>query len=279
MADKEQTTETAEETLTDLNFGEDETEETSEQPAAETETEDTAEETKPDPIESVKRELEEKHSSEIERLQAEINRLGFKLRKSEEKPKEDKPTFTEAQLLQLMKEHADEPEVLFNIMKEMQRQQTEGIEKNIEQRAHVQARRQELHSIAEGVFPGALKEDSNIYKDVVDTKEYLGLEKHPYGDFLALATMSMKNLPNLIANIREQVKKEMLPKASDDKRKESIKSTTPATEAKKEKPKVEVTAGANETAKRLGMNERQFKRYQQILTASKKSGGAFQAEI
>jgi len=267
------------EELTELTFGEDETEpEPKEEPAAETKEEEPAEE-KQDPIEDLRKEFEEKHKTEVERLQKEINRLGFKLRKEEEVPKDDKPVFTEAQLLQMMKEHADEPEVLFNIIKEMQRQTAEGVEKSAEYKAQVQVRSKELSDIAETVFPGALKEDSQIYNEVIQTKDYLGLDKHPHGDFLALATMSLKNLPNLVANIREQVKKELLPKASDDKRKETIKAKTPVTETAKETPKPSTGAGENETAKRLGMNERQFKRYQQIMSASKKNAGAFQAGI
>ena len=244
-----------------------------EQTASETETEPEAE-TKAEQPDYEKQFSE--LASQLEQLKKENNRLGYKLRENEKKAVEPKESvFTEAQLKQLMKEHADDPEVVYEIVKQMQYQAGKSIEKSAEEKAILQNKRKELVDITNNILPGAIDEGSQIYSEIEQTRDYLGLRDSPFGDVLALSLMSLKNLPNLIENIKEQTKKELLSKTSDAKRKESIKETAP-TDTSKQTKRV-ITPSIDETAKRLGLNDRQMKRYQEIL--SKSRGGAIQASI
>ena len=248
-----------------------------EQTASETETET---ETEPDAETKAEQPDYEKQFSELasqlEQLKKENNRLGYKLRENEKKAVEPKESvFTEAQLKQLMKEHADDPEVVYEIVKQMQYQAGKSIEKSAEEKAILQNKRKELVDITNNILPGAIDEGSQIYSEIEQTRDYLGLRDSPFGDVLALSLMSLKNLPNLIENIKEQTKKELLSKTSDAKRKESIKETAP-TDTSKQTKRV-ITPSIDETAKRLGLNDRQMKRYQEIL--SKSRGGTIQASI
>ena len=230
-----------------------------------------------DQLETLRAELEElKNSkgskdSEIEDLKKEINRLGYALRKAEKgEAKDEEATFTDAQLLQMMKDHQDEPDVLFQVIKQMQKQAGASIEKSAEQRALIQTRNKELADLAEKMFPGAMKEDSTVYADIQKTKSYLGLEDNPHGDVLSLAVMSMNNLPNLINGIKAQVRKELLGKTADDKRKGKIKESQPADQGHQQTPE-KLSGTADETAQRLGMNKRQKELYQKFLSAGKKA--------
>jgi hypothetical protein len=254
----------------------------------ETEAEDQEADQEPNEIESLRTDLEKKFEdfkrvaeNEKADLQKEVNRLGYALRKAEKDgAKETEPAFTDAQLLQMMKDHQDEPEVMFQIMKEMTRQSGEAVEKSAEAKVKIESTRKGLREAANRSFPGSLEEGSPVYADIQKTKASLGLESNPYGDELSLAIMTLDNLPRLMDGIREQTKKELLGQTADDKRKGKIKTNALADKGHKQSEKVaHLTEGANETAKRLGMNERQLKRYRKIMEAAKKGGGAIQAAI
>jgi hypothetical protein len=236
---------------------------------AETDTGDEAEEedVTPDKDDELKS-LKEQHQAEMKEMKAEINRLGYALRKAEkgaDKGKSDDPEFTDAQLLQLMEEHHDEPKVLFQIMKEMQKNTGKSIEKIAENKAKISETRKELLSITEKVMPGALEEGTKLHADVQTSKAYLGLEDHPYGDVLSLAMMSFRNVPKLVQNVKDTMRKELLGKGADKNRKQSIKAESLANKGGKTPAAKKLSDGENETVKRLGLNENQLKYYNKFL--------------
>jgi hypothetical protein len=233
----------------------------------------------PSEIEALRSELESQHKAAMANLKKENSRLGYALRKAEAAKPDDKPQpFTDAQLLQMMKDHQDEPEVMFQIMKEMTNQSGVAIERSAEKKADIRAKSKEIGDMAERVFPGALKEDSGVYADVQMTKSYLGLDDNPYGDVLSLAMMNMNNMPNLVENVKAQVKKELLGKTADSKRKGKIKSESLSDKGHDKETRTKLSPELDETAKKLGMNDRQMKRYKAIMAKSKKSG-VMQVEI
>jgi len=235
-----------------------------------------------DPVKSLRAEMDEfkktaeKEKGSMERkltdLEKENKRLGYALRKAEKgsKKDEDKTEFTDAQLHQMMKDHHDDPDVLFQIVKQMARQSGDSAAKTAETKAEIKTKRKELESITEKTFPGALKEGSPVFDGVQQTMRNYGLEDHPYGDVLGLSLMTLNNLPTMVKNIEEQTKKQVLGKASDKKRKDKIKGNTLADKGSKIAP-VKLSPEANETADRLKMNKRQRELYKKFLGGGKKS--------
>ena len=242
-------------------------------------TEDEEVEEEPEPEPDAKEDEAEKLRSEIKK---EINRLGFAVRKGEvddlkaelarlkadkAKPKDadEDPDFTDAQLLQMMKDHSDEPEVMFQIMKQMQKQAGKSIEKKTESMAKITETRKELLGITEKVMPGALEEGTKLYSDVQTSKSYLGLEEHPYGDVLSLAMMSFRNVPKLVQNVKDTMRKELLGKGANTNRKEAIKAESLAGKGTKKAAAKKLTEGENDAVKRLGLTKNQLKYYNKFI--------------
>jgi hypothetical protein len=231
-----------------------------------------------DPVKSLRADMEKKIEDfkasaerEKEDLQKEIKRLGYALRKAEKGTKDDDKTeFTDAQLHQMMRENKDDPDVLFQIVKQMTKQAGDSTLKSAEAKAEIKNRRKELEGITEKVFPGALKDDSPVYDGVQQTMTNFGLDDHPYGDVMALGIMTLNNLPSMIENARKDAQKQGLGKAADQKRKAKIKDNSLADKGSK-KTSTKLSPEANETASRLSMNKRQKELYAKFLKAGKKS--------
>jgi hypothetical protein len=273
-------------------INDDEQEDAETEDTEETEAEDTEAEVDDDETETV-----DEGPDEAEKLRAEvkkeINRLGFMVRKGElddlkaelkrlkaEKEDPEDVRFTDAQLLQMMKDHREEPEVMFQIMKQMQKQAGEDITQNAQKASEVAARKKELSDLASNRFPNALKEGEATYEAVQNTISYLGLEDNPYADVLALGVLTINDMPTIVERIREQTKKQLLSKTAEITRKGKVKETSLSEPGHKNGQKaVELSQGASETAKLFGFNDKQQALYKKFLKAGKKGGGAIQAEI
>lgn len=253
---------------------------------------DTEKKDQGDELTALRTDLETKHKSEIDELKKEINRLGFAMRENDKLKKQiaeagkggkkdDDVQFTDAQILQMMKDHNDEPEVLFQIMKHMQKQTGESLEKAAENREEFQNKRTEIRSFSEKLFPNAFDEGTEISGNIDKTVEYLGVDNHPLGREIALGMMAMKNLPNLIKGVEkdaeERVRKELLNKTANDKRKGKVSAHSLADKGSKSDKDDKKTPRGNDTIERLGMNERQQKLYQKFMSA-KKTNVTMQAE-
>lgn len=215
-----------------------------------------------------------KESAEREKadLQKEVNRLGYALRKAEkQEPTQQQDTFTDAQLLQMMKDHQDEPEVLFQVVRQMQKQAGESIKKDAKTEAETSNKKQELVGIANNVFPGVLDEGSNFKGEIDNTAAYLGLDNNPYRDVLSLGVMALKNMPNLIENIKAQVRKEALAPNSEKARKKAATATSLADTGRKTGKTAQLPSGISETAKRLGMTASQQRIYAKMMQNASKS--------
>ena len=229
-------------------------------------------------IEDFKKTAEEEKND----LKKEISRLGFMGRENKKLQKElaeagkkgKDDTFTDAQLLQMLKDHQDEPEVMFQIMKQMGKQAGDSATKNAESKVETSSKLKELTKMADKTLPGALQEGSHMYEEVQKTMEHLGLQDHPYGQVLSLAVTSLKNLPNFYKNVQEQTRKEMLGKTADDKRKDKIKADKLADKGSKIDTK-DFTSDDKETVSKLGLtSKRQKELYAKFKNAGKKSGVA-----
>lgn len=251
-------------------------EEPAEEPTEDPEEEKEEEDEKPDKIAELEAKLEESRK--------EINRLGYALRKGEKKETKDEPVFTKAQLLALYKEHADNPEVQFQIIEEMSRQGKVDAQASAEKSAEIKTKKTQMDQFLEQAYPDVRQEGSEIHQNVQKAIEYLGLDGNPYAEFLGFSAMMLHNLPKAIEQIKEQAKAEVLKtseedlaKKAEEARKKNIDATKPAkARTGFEDKTASLSAEQLETAKRLGIaTKAQLAKYAKFLGAK---SGVVQAE-
>jgi hypothetical protein len=221
-------------------------------------------------------ELEAKHQKEIDSLQKEINRLGYALRKDKKDEKKDKETpFTKAQLMQLYKDHSNEPEVVFQIMEEMTRlgkvDATAAAEKSVD----IKTKRADMDALLEKMYPDARKEGSELHTGIQKAIEWAHLDGHPFAEHLAFGLLALKSLPDTIKKIKEDAKAEALKtsendlaKKAEEARKKGIKESKPGSQGKSSDTTkaVTLTPEQMDSAKRLGLTSKaQLARYAKIL--------------
>lgn len=223
-------------------------------------------------------ELEAKHKNEIDNLQKEINRLGYALRKDKKDEKKDKETpFTKTQLMQLYKDHADEPEVVFQIMEEMTKigkiDATAAAEKSVD----IKTKRADMDAMLERMYPDAKKEGTELHTGIQKAIEWAHLDGHPFAEHLAFGLLALKSLPDTIKKIKEDARAEALKtsqedlgKKAEDARKKGITESKPGSKGKSSDTTkaVSLTTDQMDSAKRLGLTSKaQLARYAKIIGA------------
>lgn len=237
--------------------------------------EDKPEKKDEDPYVALKRELEESRR--------EINRLGYALRKGEKK-EDTKPVFTKPQLMQLMKEHADQPEVVFQIFEEMQKMGTADATKAAEKSLDIKTKRTEMEKALATSWPDYKDEGSANHQAIQSAVDEFHLEGHPFADFLSVAAMHFKSLPKIIEDIKTKTKEELLKTSEKDlslkaeeARKKKIAENKPAGKgsASNDNKPATLTASQAETAKRLGFTtKQQLARYAKMVGAQSQTVSA-----
>jgi hypothetical protein len=228
----------------------DEAEETATEPE---ETVDEPEEEKEDPLEAIRKDYDAK----LEAAQKEINRLGYALRRDKKEPKEEaKPAFTDAQLLAILQEHSGDPTVTLQVMKEIVKTGTKDVEANAEKAADIKQKRNEFERYMETTYPRVLEDGTPEGEAVDKAIDWLHLDGHPFAKYLAIATMQLNQLPQIIEKVKEDTKKELLGKTAETKRKDGIKKTAPANAGTPEKKTTVLTTEQMQTAKRLFGNDK-----------------------
>uniref|UniRef100_A0A6H1ZGN7 Uncharacterized protein n=1 Tax=viral metagenome TaxID=1070528 RepID=A0A6H1ZGN7_9ZZZZ len=193
--------------------------------------------------------------------QKEINRLGYALRKGEKKETgKEPPAFTKAQLLELYREHRDEPEVVFQIFEEMTKLGKADAVLSAEKSVDIKTKKTDMDNYIEKMYPDVKKEGTELYNAVQGTIEWAHLEGHPFAEHLAFSLLAVKNLPETIKKIKEEAKKEALKTSEDDlkkkteeARKKKIVSSKPSTPGKPSESAKAVSLSADqmESLKRL----------------------------
>lgn len=246
-----------------------ETDEQADETVDDDQTEEELEEEKPDKLSELELELQKANK--------EISRLGYALRKGEKKEtKDDKETpFTKTQLMQLYKEHSDNPEVVFQIMEEMSKQgkvdATAAAEKGID----IKTKKSNMEAYIDNVYPDARQEGTEMHEGVQKTIEWAHLDGHPFANELALGLLTLKNLPENIKKIKEDAKAEALKlsdtdlsKKAEAARKKAIQQNKLNKSGNSDDATKTVTLSAKQmdTAKRLGFTSKaQLNKYSKML--------------
>jgi hypothetical protein len=130
---------------------------------------------------------------------------------------------------------------------------------------------QRLNGFLEQEWPEVVQEGSDIRPHVDKTKAELGLEGHPYADFLAAGAHFMTNwrrmAENLVKQTKEEAKKEALGDKAEASRKKVVANTALAGKSAAEKTKVAPAVSKNfdAIAKQMNMTPNQRKIYQKLV--------------
>lgn len=215
--------------------------------------------------------------TQIAEQQKEINRLGYALRKNKPDEKKEKETpFTEQQLVQLMREHHDDPDVMFQIVKEMTKQGTADAKMAAEKSIDIKNKKGQIDEFILQNWPDAKKEGSELYHGIQDAIAWAHLDGHPMAEQLAFGLLMTKNLPQTISNLRKEIEakyektsKQDLENKAEEARKKKIKegkSSKSGAESDSSRTAASLTPGQLDTAKRMGFTTKeQLARYAKIL--------------
>lgn len=184
---------------------------------------------------------------------------------------EEEATFTNAQLVQILEEHKDEPEVMLRIVEQKVKQAVKGVKDETLDATKVEAQAKEMNGILNERYPELKDAGSELRANVDESKAILGMEDHPYGDFLGMAGIVLHQLPNLMKQAHEAGKQEALKGKGEEHRKAAIQSTSLAGSGKG-KPGTEatVTKDMADVEKMLNLKTpAQKKLYRQLVAKQK----------
>lgn len=211
--------------------------------------------------------------AEIEKLKSDkinLNKALHEERQQKKKAKTDDSgegeELTEAQLRDLMKEHHDDPEALFNIVQYMSRQAAKREKTAAINESEISAKRKGLENLVSQRHPDFLDPESELRKQSDKVRGELNLEDHPYGDFLALGANTYLHLPEIMKEVYARGKEDALKQVEEANREKRIEGSK-LTPAGSSKPSggARLPKDVGTVAKQLGMTASQAKIYQRLV--------------
>ena len=224
----------------------------------------------------------------IEEDRKEINRTAYEVRKLKEKLKEKeaaaaaKPEeieLTDTQFEQLLEAHEADPKMRVQIYKQIAKQINKGTEVKATEAIEIKNLKAQQDAYLSQNWPDLSKEDSELRGHLDKAKSMLRVDDSPFADFLAMGSLMLARLPELIKAAEDRGRNAALPKNIEDHRKKAIKDGKPAagaTPLKKEAEPAEsnnygLTADQMEVAKKnFGFSKpQQFKWYAANLKSAR----------
>ena len=213
----------------------------------------------------------------------EVRQLKKKL-KEKEAAKPDEIELTDAQFEQLIETHQSDPKMQVQIMKQMAKQIAKGSEVKATDAVEIKQMKTEMDGYLSTNFPDLAKEDSELRGSLEKARSILRVEDHPFADFLSMAGIMFKRLPELVKAAEERGRADAMKGAVESRRKETIKGNKPASGGTPPDKKGEPSEGNNygltaeqmETAKKnFGFSRpQQFKWYAANLRTAQGQSGA-----
>ena len=167
---------------------------------------------------------------------------------------------TESQLKQILEDNPGDTETQFNVLKYLAEQVARGVSSETINTAEVNRKKGSLDKFLEERYPDIKNSDSDIRKEVDEVKSTLGLENHPYGDYFAIASRVLDDLPELLKNAFEEGKSGKFKEDTEEARLKAIKEGK-LTSPKKHSDKSDqgLTKEQTETFKQMGLSENQIR--------------------
>jgi hypothetical protein len=240
----------------------------------ETETEETSEEDEEVKEEKTK---DKKPPSDVDELKKEIYELktlknnlqrALSQARQEKKQPSSQEVLSPAQVKQIIAEHGDNPEVMYNIVQYVASQSTnKQLDAN-----RVSAMRSEHDKYISQRWPEMADEDSQLSVLAKDTMGSLQLENHPLGKYLALSSLICEQLPNYQKMAYEQGKADALKGKAEKGRQKGVKADviTPAGSGRKAQGGDNLPEQFVQTASQLNMTPGQRKIYARLVSKGAK---------
>ena len=114
------------------------------------------------------------YKAQVDQLRKDKNDLKKALheaRQEKKKPKEEETPLTDAELMQILQEHKDDPGIMLNTMKYMVKQQVNGVKKDAVNEVEINEKKKQYDAILYERYPEYSDEDSPIRKSAEKAKE------------------------------------------------------------------------------------------------------------
>ena len=208
----------------------------------------------------------------LSRLENDKKNLQIALHKERQakKKKTDEPeaTLTKEQLLGIMQEHGDDPNILLNVVEEMAKQAAKGVKKSAMTEIESSRRDGDAEQFLQKQFP-QIYEDGSPWRTQVDSvKSQYEFEDSPFGDFLGLAVTVLHNYEGLYTQAVEKGKQEALTGEADKNRTKELNANTVKTKKGKTSSAAGLTTANLQVAETLGLKGKALETYKKMISGS-----------
>ena len=182
-----------------------------------------------------------------------------KTKKADAEPGEQ---LTNDQIEDLIKDHADDPKVMANIIGYIAEQSA----KNQVTVSEVAQLKKETDAYMATRWPDIVDENSALHQRVTASRKALNIENHPMADYLAVSALICEELPQLQKEAYDRGTKEALGKKGEKNRKKNVKENilSPKGSGGDDDPG-NLTSSMNSTVKQMGLSKSQRKIYSRII--------------
>ena len=212
-----------------------------------------------------------KHNSDLNGAVARYRKQVKELQENKKGDKEEQ--LSDDQLKQLMVEHADDKDTMFNIMKYMRDQGATQAGEKMADLENVKKIKAFNDQNITKLFPEAAKEGSQARTTADQMKANLGLNEHPAGDFLALSSVLVAEIPDIQKQAYDQGRSDERAGKLEANRKKGIKDNSlDSVSGDKTKAKSSGMSGSMaETAKQMGLSKSATKIMEKLVSKKSKT--------
>ncbi len=204
----------------------------------------------------------DKRDEEIKKANRNFYGLRKKFESYEAKANEKESKFTDDQIKGLLAEHQDDPNMLFQIMKTISKQEA-GSEAKIQvDAANMTQRKGDMDTALLSTWPKAYEDGSEDNQSIQQAKDYFYLQDHPLGDFLAGAATSLMQMDKTLEDTKKEAREKAL--KVEKNRKKAIKQTSLGS-VKRGSGKDALPSKYNSAAKQLNLTKSQAAIYKQLV--------------
>lgn len=246
--------------------------------------EDKPEEKEPPDIEKRIAELEKNYesaSNHVKDLQKALHQTrqeNKQLKEGKGQQKTEDEFLTDEQVQAILEEHGNDWKTVLRVVNHQAAKAAAKARGEVVNEVETKKVQQRLTEFLQAEWPDVVKEDSEIRPHLEKTKEELGIEASPYGDFLAAGAHFLTNwrkmADQIVKQTEERVRKEALGEKAESSRKKVVQQTSLSVKGSADKTKAAPAVPANVDAvvKQMNMTPNQKKIYMQLVGKRGKMG-------
>jgi hypothetical protein len=213
--------------------------------------------------------VEDLTKKELDRLTQKVSDLNKALhteRQAKKSAKEESPPLSKAELTKLMEEYKDDPGTLLQIISYTAEQAAKGASKEVIDQNKVSENKKETDAFLQKNYPDIFKEDSEMRQAVDKTKAEMGLDSHPYGDFVGVAVQMLINAPSIIKQVYDRGRNDALSGKAEKTRREVVKESGLTPKGKSQpKESSTLTDSQKDVASKLGLTGSKLRTFEKIV--------------